>query len=155
MKKNVIKTAFAAVCVIAAGLGGLKAYNVTNLSKAEMLLAQNVDALSAGDDLDESEFGFFGIAPGNPGPIQYPYTVEFLKKVNDCYYYELKPMYDEKGKYMGDYKHIVGRYDTEIVTDKKTFNNSQELMDFYATHPQLATAKSCDRSKVRAPYYPW
>lgn len=27
MKKNVIKTAIAAVCVVAAGMGGMKAYN--------------------------------------------------------------------------------------------------------------------------------
>ena len=47
MKKNVIKMAVAAVCVVAAGMGGLKAYNVADLSKAEMVLAQNVDALSA------------------------------------------------------------------------------------------------------------
>ena len=43
MKKNVIKTAFAAVCVVAAGMGGLKAYNVADQSKVEMLLAQNVE----------------------------------------------------------------------------------------------------------------
>lgn len=49
MKKNVIKTAFAAVCVVAAGLGGLKAYNAANQSQVDMLLAQNVEAISKGD----------------------------------------------------------------------------------------------------------
>ena len=46
MKKNVIKTAVAAVCVVAAGMGGFKAYNVANQSQANMLLAENIDAFS-------------------------------------------------------------------------------------------------------------
>ena len=49
MKKNVIKTAIAAVCVVAAGFGGVKAYNAANQSEADMLLAENVEALSSGD----------------------------------------------------------------------------------------------------------
>lgn len=49
MKKNVIKMAFAAVCVVAAGMGGMKAYNTANQSEADLLLAENVEALSAGD----------------------------------------------------------------------------------------------------------
>ncbi len=52
MKKNVIKTAFAAVCVVAAGMGGLKAYNVADQSKVDMLLAQNVDALSSDNEAE-------------------------------------------------------------------------------------------------------
>lgn len=48
MKKNVIKTAIAAVCVVATGVSGMKAYNA-NLSKANMLLEENVEALSLGD----------------------------------------------------------------------------------------------------------
>ena len=52
MKKNVIKTAVAAVCVVAAGMGGLKAYNVANQSEADMLLAENVEALGLGDPGD-------------------------------------------------------------------------------------------------------
>lgn len=55
MKKNVIKTAVAAVCVVAAGMGGLKAYNVANQSKAELLLAENIDAFSAEPvDIDDN-----------------------------------------------------------------------------------------------------
>lgn len=50
MKKNVMKTMVAAVCVVAAGMGGFKAYNATNQSEADMLLSENVEALSAGDD---------------------------------------------------------------------------------------------------------
>lgn len=46
MKKNVIKTAFAAVCVVAAGMGGMKAYNTANQSEADLLLAENVEALT-------------------------------------------------------------------------------------------------------------
>lgn len=49
MKKNVIKMAIAAVCVVAAGMGGMKAYNAANHSEADMLLAENVEALSSGD----------------------------------------------------------------------------------------------------------
>ena len=49
MKKNVIKMAVAVVCVVAAGMGGMKAYNAANQSEADMLLSENVEALSAGD----------------------------------------------------------------------------------------------------------
>lgn len=52
MKKNVIKTAFATVCVVAAGMGGLKAYNFANRSQANMLLAENIDAFSTESDGD-------------------------------------------------------------------------------------------------------
>ena len=48
MKKNVIKMAVAAVCVVAAGMGGMNAYNA-NQSEADMLLSENVEALSSGD----------------------------------------------------------------------------------------------------------
>ncbi len=51
MKKNVIKTAIAAVCVVAAGVSGMKAYNAANQSEADMLLSENVEALSQGDGL--------------------------------------------------------------------------------------------------------
>lgn len=46
MKKNVIKMAVAAVCVVAAGMGGMKAYNAANQSEVDMLLSENVEALS-------------------------------------------------------------------------------------------------------------
>lgn len=45
-----MKTAVAAVCVVAAGMGGLKAYNVSNQAKVDTLLAENVEALSQNDD---------------------------------------------------------------------------------------------------------
>ena len=77
MKKNVIKTAIAAVCVVAAGMGGMKAYNAANHSEADMLLAENVEALSSG----ECRYGCFW----NPGstclmngavvPNAYPFLV--------------------------------------------------------------------------------
>ena len=60
MKKNVIKTAVAAVCVVAAGVSGMKAYNVANQSQADMLLAENVDAFSAGDSGDSGDGGDSG-----------------------------------------------------------------------------------------------
>lgn len=46
MKKNVMKTMVAAICVVAAGMGGFKAYSFANQAQADMLLAENVDALS-------------------------------------------------------------------------------------------------------------
>lgn len=49
MKKNVIKTTVAAVCVVAAGMGGFKAYNAAAQSETDMLLAENVEALSLGE----------------------------------------------------------------------------------------------------------
>jgi len=49
MKKNIVKTMVATVCVVAAGMGGMKAYNAANQSKVNMLLMENVEALSAGD----------------------------------------------------------------------------------------------------------
>lgn len=52
MKKNVMKTMVAAVCVAAAGMGGFQAYNAADQSEADMLLAENVEALSNGDDFD-------------------------------------------------------------------------------------------------------
>lgn len=53
MKFFNVKTAIAAVCVVAAGFGGVKAYNAAAQSETDMLLAENVEALS------QSESGFF------------------------------------------------------------------------------------------------
>lgn len=47
--KKTMKTMVAVVCVAAAGMGGMKAYNTANQSEADMLLAENVEALSSGD----------------------------------------------------------------------------------------------------------
>ena len=49
MKKNAMKTMVATVCVVAAGMGGIKAYNAGNQSKVNMLLAENVETLSKGE----------------------------------------------------------------------------------------------------------
>ena len=49
MKKNVLKAMIAAVCVVAAGMGGMKAYNAGNQSETNVLLAENVEALSQGE----------------------------------------------------------------------------------------------------------
>ena len=50
MKKNVIKMAVAAVCVVAAGVSGMKAHDAAIQSEADMLLSENVEALSRGDE---------------------------------------------------------------------------------------------------------
>ena len=55
MKKNVIKTVIAAVCVVTAGMGGFKAYNVGNQSEAYMLFAENVEALSVDEQQDQND----------------------------------------------------------------------------------------------------
>lgn len=52
MKKKFVKTMVAAVCVVAAGVSGMKAYNAANQSEADMLLAENVEALSSGEIVD-------------------------------------------------------------------------------------------------------
>ena len=57
MKFFNVKTAIAAVCVVAAGFGGVKAYNVANQSEADLLLAENVEALSSGDVLQPVKTG--------------------------------------------------------------------------------------------------
>ncbi len=62
MKKNVVKMAVAAVCVVAAGMGGMKAYNAANQSEANVLLAENVEALSSGE---------FGSNPCNYSPYEW------------------------------------------------------------------------------------
>ena len=52
MKKNVLKSAFAITCVVAASVSSFKAYDQhdKNVAAANMLLAENVEALSQGDD---------------------------------------------------------------------------------------------------------
>lgn len=51
MKKNVLKSAFAITCVVAASVSSFKAYDQhdKNVAAANMLLAENVEALSVGD----------------------------------------------------------------------------------------------------------
>ena len=47
--KRKLKLALASVCVVAAGFGGMKVYNAANQSEADLLLAENVEALSGGE----------------------------------------------------------------------------------------------------------
>lgn len=61
MKKKSLKTVIAAVCVVAAGMGTYKAYNTTNESEGNMLLAENVEALSQGDIMN-----YYCAATANP-----------------------------------------------------------------------------------------
>jgi hypothetical protein len=44
--KRKLKLALASACVVAAGFGGMKAYNAANQSETDLLLAENVEALS-------------------------------------------------------------------------------------------------------------
>ena len=46
MNRNLIKSAFAIACVVAASVSGIKAYNASNQSEASVLLMDNVEALS-------------------------------------------------------------------------------------------------------------
>ena len=50
MKKNVFNAMVVAVCVVTAGMGGLKAYNGSNQSETNMLLSENVEALSQSEN---------------------------------------------------------------------------------------------------------
>ena len=49
MKKNSIRLAFAIACVVAAIVSGIKAYDASNQSEADLLLTENVEALSQGE----------------------------------------------------------------------------------------------------------
>ena len=49
MKKFSLKAVFATVCVVAASVSGFKAYNMANKSETSLLLAENIEALSAGE----------------------------------------------------------------------------------------------------------
>ena len=55
MKIFNVKTAIAAVCVVAAGFGGVKAYDAANQSDTGFLLAENVEALSSGEGDNSSD----------------------------------------------------------------------------------------------------
>lgn len=59
--KKIMKTMLAAVCVVAAGVGGFKAYNAVNQPGMYMFIAGNVEALTAGEsegDCIKSQCGF-------------------------------------------------------------------------------------------------
>lgn len=60
-----MKTMVATVCVVAAGMGGMKAYNAANQSETNMLLAENVEALSQGDDAGAICSAHCTYSPGN------------------------------------------------------------------------------------------
>lgn len=62
MKKKVIVTAFAAVCLVAAGVSGLNVYTVTNQSEVDILLTENVEALSQEEVSNHTECD----APADP-----------------------------------------------------------------------------------------
>ena len=47
-----MKTMVAAICVAAASMGGMKAFDAANSSRANMLLMENVEALSAGAEAE-------------------------------------------------------------------------------------------------------
>lgn len=65
MKKNVMKTMVATVCVLVAGMGGIKAYNAGNRSEANMLLSENVEALSGSEKTPVCIFAFGGCCVQN------------------------------------------------------------------------------------------
>ena len=59
--KKIMKTMLAAVCMVATGVGGFKAYNAVNQPGVYMFIAENVEALTAGESLGdcvESQCGF-------------------------------------------------------------------------------------------------
>ncbi len=54
MKRLVVKSAFAISCIVAASVSGFKAYeqHIKNVADANMLLAENVEALCQPEDED-------------------------------------------------------------------------------------------------------
>lgn len=91
MKKNFMKTAVAAVCVVAAGMGGFKAYSFANQSQANMLLAENVDALSDPDGSTNTDGGDNGTSTLAQGKWDFDRKDSQTKTVNGkqtkVYYY--------------------------------------------------------------------
>lgn len=65
MKKSVFKAIVAAVCVVAAGMGGIKAYNAGNQSEANMLLSENIEALSGTEKVPVCIFAYGGYCVQN------------------------------------------------------------------------------------------
>ena len=67
--KRKLKLALASVCVVTAGFGGMKAYNAANQSEADLLLSENVEALSSSESRVR---GFYEIKTGPcPRPCSY------------------------------------------------------------------------------------
>lgn len=60
-----MKTMVAAVCVVASVMGGMKAYNAEKQSEMNILLAENVEALSLGDDAGSICAAHCTYSPGN------------------------------------------------------------------------------------------
>lgn len=81
MKIFNVKTAIAVVCVVAASFGGMKAYNNVNQSEADMLLAENVEALSSGDDYSGDWCYLFGCYGDDTG-CNYYESVQQSKNVS-------------------------------------------------------------------------
>lgn len=86
MKKSV-KTAFAAVCVAVAGIGAFNAYDEQskNLATSDVLLAENVEALSAGDGwgwLGDLVGGLLGGSSDKWYRAQYNAPCQFHKSID-------------------------------------------------------------------------
>lgn len=74
MNKRTMKTMVAAVCVVAAGMGGFKAYNAAKLPEFDMFLAENVEALTAGESegdcvMSQCAFGGYDVCYYDCGSI--------------------------------------------------------------------------------------
>ena len=69
-----MKTMLAAVCVVAAGVGGFKAYNAVNQPGMYMFIAENVEALTAGESegdcvMSQCAFGGYDVCYYDCGSI--------------------------------------------------------------------------------------
>ena len=75
MKKNIFKSVFAVAAIAAVGLGSYKAYGsyvASNMSEADLLMAENIEALALSD-------------PGDEGNYQWSAPIQCSKKSSRTY----------------------------------------------------------------------
>ena len=83
MKKKTFKTMVAAVCVVAASMGGMKAYNAASQTDANMLLAENVEALA---DVEPGHgYCYNSITSQNGSLVLYCPTCTYLPGTSSCF----------------------------------------------------------------------
>lgn len=146
MKKNVIKTTFAAVCVVAAGMGGFKAYSVAAQSDADMLLAENVEALSQEESNSVPNGTINKIDPASTKTC-YSHYVDYRK-------YETRHYIDDKGKEQ-EYKVYYNSYRTYTVKACRSYQVKEHFyMDYWENcpTPKPAECRDGDRSDKPNPF---
>lgn len=139
------KTAFAAVCIVAASFGGVKAFYVANQSETDLLLAENVEALSSGEGDDDGMVKNGYIYKVNPtfGKTCWHHFVDPAK-------YEVREGYDEVTKKKYKYKVYYNGYETYKSKACIQYEIKSKLyFDFWndCNTPQVAKCKDGDLDK--------